>query len=142
MAVKTPDTYVVRDRPCGSCPYAVSTPAGVWHPSEYAKLRRYDEPTALQPRSMFMCHSGDTVTRVCKGWLACHGDELLAYRLAILKESLMPDSSDFTCPVELHPSGAAAADHGLSRIDNPPTEAIRMIDKLARRNSRVASAGQ
>ena len=56
--------------PCATCPYRTDVPSGVWAPEEYAKLLAYDEETAYQPLSVFLCHQVDG--RVCAGWAGCH----------------------------------------------------------------------
>jgi hypothetical protein len=121
---------VIPARPCGTCPYAMATPSGVWAPEEYDKLPEYDRDTWAQPPAVFMCHTGDASTRVCKGWVACHGYGLLAYRLAVAAGRLRASPDDFDCPVPLHPSGAAAADAGRKEIASPSTHALRAIRKL------------
>ena len=120
--------------PCGSCPYAKATPPGVWAAEEYVKLELYDAETWAQPPNVFLCHqrTGDA----CKGWLACHGYELLAYRLACVSGSITPSSDDLTCDVPLHASGAEAAAFGMAGIDEPPDDAIKVIDGLTKKLKR------
>jgi hypothetical protein len=120
-------------RPCESCPYRRDVPSGVWVADEYAKLPAFDRPTAEQPAGMFLCHQQNG--RVCGGWAGCHDmANTLAVRLASLW--LMPDVIDAICdyvsPVELWPSGAAAAEHGLAEVDAPSDDAAGLIDKLVR----------
>ncbi|MBQ0896750.1 hypothetical protein KBX37_27275 [Micromonospora sp. U56] len=118
--------------PCGTCPYRRDVPSGVWDASEYSKLPDYDQPTALQPPGLFLCHQADG--RVCAGWAGCHDtDNLLALRLAAL-HAMDPDevtaTRDYVCPVPLFDSGAAAAAHGMAGIDNPDARARRAIHRL------------
>ncbi|WP_428962981.1 DUF6283 family protein [Micromonospora fluostatini] len=118
--------------PCRSCPYRRDVPSGVWATSEYAKLPDYDNPTALQPAGLFLCHQADG--RVCAGWAGCHnGRHLLALRLAGL-QGMHPDevtaTRDYTTTVPLFASGAEAAAHGLTDIDDPDPRARQVIDRL------------
>lgn len=57
-------------RPCDSDPYRKDVPSGIWDASEYAKLARYDGPTANQPAGLFLCHLIDKKSaraRICAG---------------------------------------------------------------------------
>lgn len=119
-------------RPCASCPYRVDVPAGVWHDSEYAKLREYDADTASQPTALFLCHQRaetDPSRRLCAGWVGCHGEELLAVRMAVLVGEIVDDdvaaTLDYTSPVPLFSSGADAADHGVSAEPGPEARAVQ-----------------
>lgn len=59
----------VAPRPCNTCPYARSTPPGVWAPEEYAKLSRYDRsPETNQDLATFHCHQENAtgVPTVCR----------------------------------------------------------------------------
>ncbi|WP_238450874.1 DUF6283 family protein [Micromonospora sp. 4G55] len=127
------DTRGPAKSPCGSCPYRRDVPSGVWDASEYAKLPDYDAPTALQPHGLFLCHQADG--RVCAGWAGCHdGNELLALRLAAL-QGMDPDeitaTRTYVSPVPLFSSGQEAAAHGMARIEDPPVQARRTIQRLA-----------
>lgn len=122
-------------RPCGSCPYRRDVPPGVWDESEYEKLLEYDAPTWAQPPSAFLCHQQDG--RLCAGWVAVHGHESLGFRIAL---GLMPDeeaevAADYETDVPLFTSGAEAARHGLSQIEDPPPQARRMVERLARKQA-------
>lgn len=125
-------------RPCVSCPYVAATPGGVWDPSEYEKLPAYDAPTMEQPPRLFMCHQHNG--RVCAGWAGCHGrvrgTDLLALRLAQVTGQMSPADVAATLmyesPVALHGSGTAAALHGLSDVDAPSPEALRLMEKIRR----------
>lgn len=126
--------------PCGSCPYRTDVPSGVWHSSEYAKLIRYDEPTAMQPLGVFLCHQVDG--RICAGWAGCHDmDQSLGVRIATLEGRLTPEQVDtlcaYTTPVPLFASGREAAAHGLADVENPSPVARRTVSKiLTRRTAR------
>lgn len=123
-------------RPCMSCPYRRDVPSGVWSEDDYAKLRRYDAPTYDQPTGMFQCHQNgadDDQARLCAGWVAVHGQELLSLRLAVANGRVDPSVMDYTTPVPLFASGADAAAHGLRDIDNPSMEAIDLIAKITDR---------
>lgn len=126
--------------PCGSCPYRTDVPSGVWHPSEYEKLPKFDQPTALQPMGVFMCHQVDG--RICAGWAGCRDmTHSLGVRIAVVDGTLDPDQADalnvYTTPVPLFASGQEAAEHGLADVDNPSPAARRAAGKiLARRSAR------
>lgn len=126
-------------RPCASCPYRRDVPPGVWSEDEYAKLPPYDEETGHQPPAAFYCHQQDG--RLCAGWVGCHDmAESLGLRLAVRVGGVSPDVADavldYRSPVPLFASGAEAAAHGLSAIEEPPPEAVRVIGKLSRRRGR------
>lgn len=123
--------------PCGSCPYRRDVPAGIWHPSEYAKLYRYDGETWGQSTALFFCHQQDG--RLCAGWVGCHDTrELLALRL----NRVAPETFDYESPVPLFASGAEAAEHGLSGVKSPAPRARRFIEKLAMRSPSHLPAGE
>lgn len=122
-------------RPCASCPYRRDVPSGIWHRDEYAKLRRYDAPTAEQPTQVFLCHTAPG--RVCAGWAGCHdGAHLLALRMAMLTEAMDLDdidaTIDYVSPVPLFGSGAEAADHGEAEIAEPGRDAVHAMAKITR----------
>ncbi len=73
-------THNIAMKPCQSCPYRKDVPKGIWDQSEYDKLPRYDLPTYDQPHGVFLCHQQNGC--LCRGWLDCHGEGLLAIRLA------------------------------------------------------------
>lgn len=131
------DKFKVAKVPCGSCPYRKSTPSGVWAEEEYHKLIEYDADTSSQPPMVFLCHDGDADRKLCKGWLACHGWELLAVRLAVIQGMLDVDETTFESPVPLHKSGRAAAEHGLRNLEQPDSKAQRMQHKLLRKHPRL-----
>lgn len=118
--------------PCGTCPYRRDVPAGIWHGEEYAKLPAYDRETPLQPTALFMCHQRDGC--LCGGWLLTHDrDHLLALRLHA--RDLDPSVWDYSPDIEVYASGAEAAAHGVSGIDNPSAAAQRKIDGLVRQRT-------
>lgn len=122
MALKPPKV------PCGSCPYRLDTPPGIWAQEEYEKLPLYDGETWEQHPGVFMCHQRDGC--LCGGWLMTHDRfELLALRLA---RDLDPSVWDYAPNVEVHPSGAAAAAYGIAGIEAPSAEAQRKIRGLTR----------
>ena len=114
--------------PCGSCPYRRDAPSGIWHKREYDKLPDYDAPTWLQPRAVFMCHQKDGM--LCAGWVACHGRELLALRLA---RNIDPSVYHYKTTVPVFGSGAEARDHGIREIRKPGAKAKTMISGLLRK---------
>lgn len=125
--------------PCVSCPYRLDVPSGVWTAEEYAKLPPYDGETWSQPPGVFLCHQQDG--RVCAGWAGCHdAGELLSLRLAALTPNIpaevVEEVAEYVSPVPLHPSGAAAAAHGLADVDCPGPEALALMDKLVRQRER------
>ncbi|HEY5857763.1 MAG TPA: DUF6283 family protein [Aldersonia sp.] len=129
-------------RPCATCPYRVDVPSGVWAADQYEKLRRYDTDTAMQPHALFLCHQTDADSshrRLCAGWVGCHGDQLLALRLAGLDGRLTPATIqaavDYVSPVPLFETGAAAARHGQAEIDHPSRSATAAIRKISRRRT-------
>lgn len=134
-------------RPCISCPYRRDVPSGVWHPEDYAKLALYDVPTGDQPTALFLCHQNDhdaDRTRVCAGWVGCHGVELLALRFAAIDHG--PEFAaacwDYRSPVPLFASGAEAASHGMAEVLNPGDRAVEMIRKIVRVRSDLRTATQ
>lgn len=127
-------------RPCGSCPYRRDVPSGVWSREEYEKLPPFDNDTAAQPASVFMCHQQDG--RVCAGWAGCHNmEQSFGVRLAAFS-GLLPLGEldallDYTTDVPLFQSGGEAAAHGLAQLDAPDEKAVRVIDKLAAKRERT-----
>ena len=130
--------------PCGSCPYRLDTPAGVWSADEYDKLPDYDDETAYQPPSVFLCHQQDG--RVCAGWAGCHDmDESMGLRFAIACDQMTPETAEavrqYVSPVPLHPDGATAAEFGKGEIETPSPRAIQLVQKLDRKQKRRTRAG-
>lgn len=122
--------------PCRSCPYRRDVPSGVWDETEYAKLPPYDQPTPYQPSQVFLCHQQDG--RICAGWAGCHDmSQSLALRLQVASSGIEPEdleaTLDYESPVPLFASGAEAAKHGLAQVEQPPPEAVKTIDRLARK---------
>lgn len=114
---------------CPTCPYAVSTPPGIWHRDEYEKLRDYDNETFAQTPGVFLCHQRNGC--VCAGWVAVHGMELLGLRIAL-------SSGDIEYPLpeisgEFYATGNEAADAGLAGIENPSAQAVKAIQKVGRK---------
>lgn len=118
--------------PCGSCPYRRDVPAGVWSADEYAKLPRYDGETFEQLKAgamgLFFCHQQDG--KLCAGWVGCHD---MHHALAVRLHPVDPMVFDYESPVPLFASGAEAAAHGLSGVDNPDASARALIAKLDRK---------
>lgn len=124
-------------RPCASCPYRCDVPSGIWHAEEYQRLLAYDLPTGEQPHQLFLCHqtdADDEGSRLCAGWVGCHGDELLALRLATLRAELSAEAAQavisYESPVPLFADAAAAAAHGIAEISDPSPRALALIDKI------------
>ena len=123
-------------RPCESCPYRRDVPSGIWDATEYAKLPEYDRETFDQPHGLFQCHQhghGDPRARLCAGWVAVHGDQLLALRIAVATNWIDADVMEYSTDVKLFPSGAAAAKHGMADIENPGPDAHRVMGKIGNR---------
>ena len=129
---------------CSTCPYRKDTPAGVWHPDEYAKLKRYDEhdylrdgPSAepqIPELRVFHCHqenaTGDPT--VCRGWLSVHRSAV-AVRLACATGDLRVSDLPMAAEPLYYETGAQAAAAGLSGCVAPDSKAKRCIDSLERR---------
>lgn len=131
-------------RPCQSCPYRRDVPSGVWDSTEYTKLRDYDHPTPQQPIALFQCHQTDatsSIRRICAGWAGCHGQELLALRLAVrtgrISAATYTAAINYQSPVTLFASGTEAAEHGAADIEQPTTAARRAIEKITRQRPDV-----
>lgn len=119
-------------RPCSTCPYARSTPRGIWAASEYEKLLDYDDDPG--PHAVFHCHQETRtgVATVCRGWLSVHPDGL-AVRLAIAQGRLTPAQRDAPPAVELYSSGTEAATAGLSAVPAPDDAALAAAERLIER---------
>lgn len=122
--------------PCGSCPYRLDVPTGVWSEEEYAKLPDYDRPTGEQPAAVFLCHQQDG--RLCAGWVGCHDmEESLGLRLVRAMGAISDEdyeaALDYSTSVGLFASGAEAAAHGRAEIEAPSKRAALTIQKLMRR---------
>ena len=117
--------------PCDSCPYRRRHPSGVWHESEYAKLRKYDDNTAT---GLFLCHQSTAAKEelVCRGWLTVHCESVAA-RLAVLRGQLTVQQLYAKVRVALFKTGAEAAEHGIARLKKPGRAAKQMAAKLYRR---------
>lgn len=131
-------------RPCNSCPYRRDVPSGVCDVQDYEKLRAYDLDIGEQPPEMFQCHRADAEShlgRICAGWVGCHGRELLALRLGLLRgrisEATFKAAVAYRSPIPLFESGAEAADHGQADIRYPTLIVFRAIAKITRRRSRL-----
>jgi Family of unknown function (DUF6283) len=123
-----------RTRPCSSCPYRADAPSGLWAVDEYALLPGYDGTTGQQAEAgafgVFCCHQQPG--RLCAGWAGCHDmAECLAIRIHH-REVDMPATLAYTSPIPLHPSGAAAAAHGLRDIDQPDARTRAKVAQLLR----------
>jgi hypothetical protein len=124
-----------RIRPCSSCPYRRDVPSGVWSGQEYRRLGDYDGDTGEQGRKgafgVFACHQGDG--QVCAGWAHIHGNEdSLALRLARYADPPVDVAAvlAYRTVVPLWESGAEAAAHGLSELENPGVAAREACAKI------------
>jgi hypothetical protein len=129
---KTPDKVTINRSPCVSCPYRRDVPSGIWTSEEYDKILPYDRDTLAQPTSLFMCHQADG--SLCRGWLDCHDNGLLAVRLAAVKGVFDADELKQAIvegpSVPVFGSAAEASAHGRQDIDEPGDDACRLIDKI------------
>lgn len=132
----------VDSEPCSTCPYAKSTPAGVWHPSEYDNLATYDDPTwdpetgtldrdpNLAP---FACHHsqlGRDPGLLCRGWVSVHR-ESPAVRLAIACGRLELSDANHVPATELYGSGTEAAAAGKRPLGEPEGDAgVQAVERL------------
>lgn len=133
-------TLTAMPKPCGSCPYRRDVPSGIWHESEYEKLKSYDGPTWGQSPATFGCHQQNGC--LCSGWLACHGpNELLAVRIAASFGNVEPAVFDYETDVPVFASGAEAAEHGMREIDAPSKRATKMSAGIVRKNERACQCG-
>ncbi|GAB3943727.1 hypothetical protein GCM10029976_066770 [Kribbella albertanoniae] len=138
-----PTTQPPAPRPCESCPYRQDVFSGLWDREEYEKLPRYDVDTPAQPSKLFLCHQtgpDHPSVRICAGWAGCHdGDNLLALRYALAQDRIdattYQASIGYTSPVPVFTSGAEAAAHGLTDINNPGPGARQILAKLSRTRS-------
>lgn len=129
--------------PCGSCPYRRDVPSRVWAVEEYDKLPRYDADTASQPAGLFLCHqtsSDDPSARLCAGWVGCHGNQLLALRLAWVARRISGDVFDYTTTVPLFANGSEARAHGIRDITRPDVLARKAIEKITARRPDMETA--
>lgn len=123
----------IRSESCSACPYRRDVPSGVWHESEYEKLRPYDNDTAYQPQAPFFCHA--TQEFLCHGWAVVGGYDLLALR--ILELSALEPIDIPPTRVPLFSTHAEAADHGLAEVKRPSRKARSVGDRLLRKHKRL-----
>ncbi len=116
--------------PCSSCPYARTTPSGIWHPSEYAKLPAWDNPMAMP--GTFLCHTDKAA--VCRGWMEVHHDNL-SVRMAQIASIAMPKNYKPTS-VPLYASGLEAAIAGMRGVAKPSIKAKAVIHRIIRKRQK------
>lgn len=116
--------------PCSTCPFRRDTPPGIWHPSEYEKLPRYD--SQAPELAVFHCHQQTATGQetVCKGWLSVFRFDAIAVRLAVAFGALTVEQVKAPCKVPLYGSGAEACAAGLSACRRPGERALRAIRRL------------
>jgi len=126
----------VNPEPCATCPYRKDVPSGIWHKTEYEKLREYDnlENPAL---ALFLCHQSPD--RACKGWVM---QDCIAVRLAVIWGELNPATCFSEPKVPLYRTGNEAADAGERGISKPNKEARKAIDKLRKQRRRRKSTSE
>ena len=117
--------------PCSSCPYRLDTPAGVWHPDEYEKLREYDDNSSL---ATFLCHQSFEIGKdtVCRGWLSVHCESVAA-RLAVMRGDVTAEQLYAEVQVALYATGNQAADAGMRGVKRPSKQARKVIRRLSKR---------
>lgn len=131
----------VANSPCTSCPYRKDVPSGVWHKSEYEKLREYDEPprgsSEIPATALFLCHQTPEIGQqtACRGWLTVHC-ESVAVRLAVLKGDVTPEQVYAEVKEPLYKSGNEAADAGIKQIKRPGKKARKIVARLAGKGGR------
>lgn len=125
----------VAPNPCNTCPYARSTPAGIWHEEEYAKLPDYDNET--NPTiATFHCHqeNATNIPTVCRGWLGTHKDSL-AVRFAQAVGTLRPEDVPVYDDSTLYSSGEEAAQAGTRDPDEVDEAARKAMTRLLRKGA-------
>jgi hypothetical protein len=139
LTAKHPDLPAPGKAPCGTCPYRRDVPAGVWSVEEYLKLPEYDGETFEQINAigLFYCHQQPH--KLCAGWVGCHD---MTQALAVRIRPIAPEAYDYVSPVPLFSSGAEAAAHGLSGINNPDARARAAIKKLMTKFGRIENASR
>ena len=127
--MSSPDEFHVAPRPCNTCPYRVDTPAGIWHPEEYAKLAAYDRDPLLL--AVFRCHqqTATGVPTACRGWLTVHS-ETVAVRLTVARRQVTPEQVYAEPEVELYETGVKACVAGMRGVRRPSSEARKVMAKL------------
>lgn len=127
--------------PCATCPYRKDVPSGIWDAEEYAKLPAYDNPTAMQPVALFMCHSSPA--GLCTGWLQSHANrshefDLLALRLPRNLDRAEVSKVALAEPaVPLFRTGKAAAKHGMKAINRPGKKARAAVARIVKKRKKT-----
>jgi hypothetical protein len=125
--------------PCTSCPYRKDVPSGIWVKEEYDKILPYDGEMWVQPRGVFLCHQNDG--SLCRGWLDCHGDNLLAVRLLCSRgdatSAAMIKALDEGPAVAVFNSAADASKHGRKAIRKPGKRAQVLMDSITRKRGKL-----
>lgn len=125
----------IRPKPCVTCPYRRDVPSSVWDLSEYEKMLAYDEETASQPASLFMCHSAPAQS--CSGWATCHQERGHTHQLLALR---IHGPSDVPLhDVEVFRSGRESYDHGVQDIAQPSIDTFDVIAKVENLRDRIRS---
>lgn len=121
----------VAENPCESCPYRRDVPSGIWHESEYEKLRAYDSDGFDRPLAAFLCHHSPDMKQqaACRGWLTVHR-ETVAVRIAMMTGQVTPDEVYTEVSAPLFASGNEAADAGIKGVKRPKAKARKVIDRL------------
>lgn len=131
-------TATIFRAPCKSCPYRQDVPSGIWEKEEYDKILPYDNPTMFQPPTMFMCHQQDG--SVCRGWLDCHGDQLLGLRLACARGDIAPEDVSRAFEegpaVPVFKTADLASRHGRKAIEKPSKKAKTLINQIEKKRGK------
>lgn len=89
-----------------------------------------------------MCHQKNG--SMCRGWLDCHGAELLAVRIGCVAGKIeigkLQEALQETPMTPVFESGTDAAMHGMEKIVDPSPEAIRLMSKLENQRARKQRA--
>lgn len=136
-------TLLCPPTPCASCPYRRDAPPGIWDASEYRKLAEYDDAGRAMPvLAPFHCHQENVTGKptLCRGWIACHGLDSVAVRLAVHAGLLPVEQATAACPVPVYSSGKEACAAGLKGVRRPGARARRIIEKLGERRARPSAS--
>lgn len=134
-------TLNVLNSPCSSCPYRKDIPTGVWHASEYEKLRLYDDTAQNQAFIPFHCHQEPEIGKptLCRGWLSVHC-ESAAVRILGMQGNVTEEQVYAEVKEPLYKSGNEAADAGLKGIKRPSKKARKIVERLIKKGGRKFDA--
>jgi hypothetical protein len=121
----------VAAEPCSTCPYRKDTPPGIWHQSEYEKLRAFDTNESI---AAFLCHQSTATGEptACRGWLTVHR-ESVSVRLAMMHGKVTREQVYASTKTPMYATGEKAADAGCSGLKRPSADAVRKARTLLTR---------